>query len=816
MRGSERKSRLFWGVHLMGCMSLTALTLAAQQSGTVQGGAPASGAVPNLIRYSGVLKDTSGAVITTLSGVTFLIYKDEQGGTALWMETQNVQPDKTGHYTVQLGAVSKDGLPVDVFMTGEARWLAVQIGNEAEQPRVTLVAVPYAMKAADAQTLGGLPASAFVLAAPSVGNAAASSAPSDSSTSTTAPPPSSSAVTTNGGTVNALPMFTTATNIQNSILTQTGGAINVAGKLTLPATGKATSTTAFNSQPQNFVASAFNGAAALPQTFQWQAEPVNNGQKTATGTLNLLFGSAGNKPAETGLNIASNGQISFAKGQTFPGTATVTSVGSGAGLTGGPITSTGTLSIANGGVSNTMLQNSSLTVNPGTALVGGGAVSLGGSTTLNLDTSKVPLLAANNNFTGNQTVTGNLSATGVVVAGSGYQIGIHLFAFGSVATDNVFLGFAGNTSTTGQNNTASGAFALSANTIGSSNTASGIDVLIRNTTGGGNTANGGFALDANTAGNVNTASGFDSLAFNTTGSNNTASGYLSGVTADASSITGSNDTFMGSGTALSTGTLSNATAIGANAEVDAPNAMVLGSIAGVNNATASTLVGIGTTAPAYPLHLGNADPNIKNFLRVEGPSTANTGGMAASFGGYGAFEIDSVGVQGGRFNVREDGEVIMGNHAPTGWTLTLSPLSSATNSGRAIAFGWDVFSSRRWKTNIHPLADALGKVERLRGVSYDLKASGKHEIGVIAEEVGEIVPEVVSYEANKKDAQGVDYSRLTALLIEAVKQQQKQIAALRSQLHKQTLKHARLESRLAQFEADRDGHFRQASAATHR
>ena len=68
-----------------------------------------------------------------------------------------------------MGGVTKDGLPADVFMTGEARWLALQIGNEAEQPGVTLVAVPYAMKAADAQTLGGLPASAFVLAAPEVG-----------------------------------------------------------------------------------------------------------------------------------------------------------------------------------------------------------------------------------------------------------------------------------------------------------------------------------------------------------------------------------------------------------------------------------------------------------------------------------------------------------------------------------------------------------------------------------------------------------------------------------------------------------------------
>jgi len=74
------------------------------------------------------------------------------------------------------------------------------------------------------------------------------------------------------------------------------------------------------------------------------------------------------------------------------------------------------------------------------------------------------------------------------------------------------------------------------------------------------------------------------------------------------------------------------------------------------------------------------------------------------------------------------------------------------------------------------LPDALAKVEKLRGVSYDLKENGQHEIGVIAEEVGAVLPEVVTFENNGKDARSVDYSRLTALLIEAVKAQQKQIA----------------------------------------
>jgi hypothetical protein len=108
-------------------------------------------------------------------------------------------------------------------------------------------------------------------------------------------------------------------------------------------------------------------------------------------------------------------------------------------------------------------------------------------------------------------------------------------------------------------------------------------------------------------------------------------------------------------------------------------------------------------------------------------------------------------------------------------TTVTNSLTIGQGQGAALADGWNTYSSRRWKTNIQTLPDALDKVERLRGVSYDLKENGKHEIGVIAEEVGAVVPEIVQWDKNGKDANGVDYSRLTALLIEATKQQQNEI-----------------------------------------
>ena len=99
-----------------------------------------------------------------------------------------------------------------------------------------------------------------------------------------------------------------------------------------------------------------------------------------------------------------------------------------------------------------------------------------------------------------------------------------------------------------------------------------------------------------------------------------------------------------------------------------------------------------------------------------------------------------------------------------------------------IADAWTTYSSRRWKTNIQPLQGALDKVMQLNGVSFDWIEGGKHDIGLIAEDVGQGVPEVVAYEDNGVDAKSIDYAPLTALLIEAVKEQQKTIDKLKSEI----------------------------------
>jgi hypothetical protein len=92
-------------------------------------------------------------------------------------------------------------------------------------------------------------------------------------------------------------------------------------------------------------------------------------------------------------------------------------------------------------------------------------------------------------------------------------------------------------------------------------------------------------------------------------------------------------------------------------------------------------------------------------------------------------------------------------------------------------------SSIRYKENVVTLESSLDKVLKLRGVSYNRKETNTKEIGVIAEEVEKILPEVINYNDDGQ-VDAVSYGRLTAVLIEAIKEQQKQIDELKSLLGK--------------------------------
>jgi len=95
--------------------------------------------------------------------VTFALYKQETDEEPLWKETQKLELDKQGGYTALIGATQPGGVPAELFRSDEARWLSVQVQGEPQSSRILLVSVPYALKAVEAEKLGGKSVSDFVL-----------------------------------------------------------------------------------------------------------------------------------------------------------------------------------------------------------------------------------------------------------------------------------------------------------------------------------------------------------------------------------------------------------------------------------------------------------------------------------------------------------------------------------------------------------------------------------------------------------------------------------------------------------------------------
>lgn len=154
------------------CLLFVLLTSVVSQASPSAQAPQAQQSVPRVVRFSGTAVDANGRPMAGTVSMVFSLYDVERDGTPLWVQTINVGLDAQGRYAVLLGTEG-DGLPPSAFAENAARWVGVQPAGQPEMPRVPLISVPYALKAADAETLGGKPVTAFKLAETASGGTSA-------------------------------------------------------------------------------------------------------------------------------------------------------------------------------------------------------------------------------------------------------------------------------------------------------------------------------------------------------------------------------------------------------------------------------------------------------------------------------------------------------------------------------------------------------------------------------------------------------------------------------------------------------------------
>ena len=235
------------------------------------------------------------------------------------------------------------------------------------------------------------------------------------------------------------------------------------------------------------------------------------------------------------------------------------------------------------------------------------------------------------------------------------------------------------------------------------------------------------------------------------------------------------------------------------------------------------------------LHFGDGqdahieyDENGQDFLVISGSSAGIKlkgtkveidgtleGGSPLKIGG----EVQFVGGGGAAFNFGPNNEarilfqdspsnalVISGSSANGGLTISGSALNigcfvgigvgegnvthaltlpnNSDASGQAKANAFFTYSSIRYKEGVEPLESAISTINKLQGVSYSWKDTGKRDFGFIAEDVGKVIPEIVEWSQDSQYANTMDYTRIISFLVEAVKEQQKKIDLLAEKLDK--------------------------------
>jgi hypothetical protein len=120
----------------------------------------------------------------------------------------------------------------------------------------------------------------------------------------------------------------------------------------------------------------------------------------------------------------------------------------------------------------------------------------------------------------------------------------------------------------------------------------------------------------------------------------------------------------------------------------------------------------------------------------------------------------------------------MGGDADGEYAVDVADGSNAKNKIRAAAFV--TYSDERLKTDVAPIEGGLNTVNSLRAVNFTWKKDGSRDFGFMAQELKRVVPQAVH--GTDEGLYGVDYGRLSAILVSAIQEQSAQIASLKKQL----------------------------------
>jgi len=469
----------------------------------------------------------------------------------------------------------------------------------------------------------------------------------------------------------------------------------------------------------------------------------------------------------------------------------------------------------------------------------------------------------NFNISGNGTVGGTLAANIVnaaryningqpvlsVVGGTDCLfVGINAGSNGSCEGNSLFGAATGSSNTSGFHNSYFGSNAGAANTSGANNAFFGYLAGRRNTSGDSNAFFGSVAGDRNTIGQNNTfiGEGADFNTFNPTGDNNTLLGFSASINS----------------------AVSNSTAIGANALVTQSNSLILGSINGVNSATADTKVGIGTTTPDAVLDVQRDSLTVPEVARFTSyGNTANdilgrssNGSRAAPTAtpsGRPLLQLGATGHDGTGFattarasiqliasenwtptaqgtNIRfltttngttttstrmliaDDGNIGIGTTAPldkldvNGDIRVGTGTTGCVKDSDGTVIAGNCSSDARLKRDITPFPHLLDKLLQLQPVHFYWRSAEfpDRHFGS-AQSFGLVAQEVekVMPELVREDAQGfqtVNYSKLPLLTLQAIKELKAENNALKEKLQKVEQQQAQIKTQATSIQQQQE------------